>query len=142
MVNYRQLYIDKKTHEMVKSESAKRNESMKSLVHDAIIEYFERHKVVTNKIITSESHKPKDIELGELYDFFDEYIKKHTYFNLRSLAIEFLINNESLTYKEASNSKNLRSIKYRFSKITTNATQQEILKRYNKRTFRVIKNIK
>jgi len=140
MVNDRQINIDKKTHGIVKMESEKRNESMKSLVQDAIIEYFEKHKVVANKMIMSESLNPKDIELGELYDFFDEYINKHTYFNIRSLSIEFLMNNESLTYNEASNSKNLRRIKYRFSKITTNATQQEILKRYNKRTFRVIKN--
>lgn len=50
---------------------------MKSLVQDAIIEYFERHKVI------SERYKPNknDFELEALYDFFDEYITKHTYFN-------------------------------------------------------------
>lgn len=139
MVKDTQINITKKIHAIVKSESTKRNESMKSLVQDAITEYFERHKVITNKMITSESSNPKDIEMGELYDFFDEYINKHTYFNIKSLSIEFLMNSESLTYKEASNLEDLGRIKNRFSKITREANQQEILKRYNKRTFRVIK---
>ena len=136
MVNDRQINIGKRIHEIVKSESTKRNESMKSLVQDAIIEYFERHKMITNK-----SCNPKDIELGELYDFFDEYINRHTYFNIRNLSIEFLMNNESLTYNEASKSIDLGRIKNRFSKITREANQQEMLKRYNKRTFRVIKKV-
>lgn len=115
MVNDRQININKKTHGIVKMESEKRNESMKNLVQDAIIEYFERHKVVVNKMTTCENYNPKDIELGELYDFFDEYINKHTYFNIRSLSIEFLMNNESLTYNEASKSMDLGKIKNRFS---------------------------
>ena len=136
MVNDRQINIGKRIHEIVKLESTKRNESMKSLVQDAIIENFERHKMITNK-----SCNPKDIELGELYDFFDEYINRHTYFNIRNLSIEFLMNNESLNYNEASKSIDLGRIKNRFSKITREANQQEMLKRYNKRTFRVIKKV-
>jgi len=38
------LYIDEKTHEIIKLESTKRKISMKKLVHDAVIEYLERHE--------------------------------------------------------------------------------------------------
>ena len=141
MVNDRQINIGKRIHEIVKSESTKRNETMKSLVQDAIIEYFERHKVVMRKMITNKTCNPKDIELGEFYDYFDEYINNHTYFNIRSLSIEFLMSNESLTYNDASKSMELGRIKNKFSKITREANQQEMLKRYNKRTFRVIKKV-
>ena len=37
--------MDNKTHEILKIESAKRKISMKKLVHNAVIEYFERHKI-------------------------------------------------------------------------------------------------
>ncbi len=136
MVKY-VLNIEKKVHEIVKSESIKRRESMKSLVQNAIIEYFNRHKVVTIGLITSES-QTKDIEVGVLYDFLDEYIKKHTYFNLRSLSIGFLMNSESLIHKDASKSEDLGKIIYRFSKITKDAIQQKILMKFNSRTFKVI----
>lgn len=39
--------IDTKTHEILKLESAKRKISMLKLVHDAVIEYLERHETPT-----------------------------------------------------------------------------------------------
>jgi len=41
---YKWIGIDIKTHEILKLESAKRNISMKKIVHDTVIEYLERHK--------------------------------------------------------------------------------------------------
>lgn len=40
-----QIRVDIKTHETIKIESAKRNISMKKLVHDAVIEYLEKHEI-------------------------------------------------------------------------------------------------
>lgn len=37
--------MDIKTHEALKLESVKRKTSMKKLVHDAVIEYLEKHKM-------------------------------------------------------------------------------------------------
>jgi len=42
--------MDSETHSILKIESAKRNISMKKLVHDAVIEYFERHKVFNSNL--------------------------------------------------------------------------------------------
>lgn len=39
------ICVDIKTHKIIKIESAKRDISMKKLVHDAVIEYLERHEI-------------------------------------------------------------------------------------------------
>lgn len=41
----KRLNIDIETHEIVKLEAVKRKIFMKKLVHDAVIEYLERHKI-------------------------------------------------------------------------------------------------
>lgn len=126
------LGIEKEVHEIVKSESKKRNKSIKDLVQDAIIEYFKRHSIIKSESL------PREIKLGELYDFFDEYIKEHAYFNIRNLSIEFLMDIGSFTYKDASKSEGLGKIKYRFSRIIGVAIQQKILMKHNRQTIKVI----
>lgn len=39
------IFVDVETKEIVKLESVKRKIFMKVLVHDAVIEYLERHKI-------------------------------------------------------------------------------------------------
>ena len=42
------IFVDVETKERVKLESVKRKIFMKKLVHDAVIEYLERHKIEGN----------------------------------------------------------------------------------------------
>ena len=77
-----------------------------------------------------------------LKDYFREFIKDRAYFKLKTLAIEFLTDNTSLTYKQASSNDNLRGTIMRFSKITTQAKEEEIVKKYNSRVYQIIKKVK
>lgn len=90
----------------------------------------------------SESYNTNEFELEKLCKFFDEYIKDHVYFSIRKLAIEFLTNNTSLTYKEASTTEGFLGMIMRFSKIITQAKREEIVEKYNANTYKVIKNVK
>ena len=76
-----------------------------------------------------------------LKDYFREFIKDRAYFRLKTLAIEFLTDNTPLTYKQASQT-NLRGIIMRFSKITTQAKQEKIIKKYNDRVYQIIDRVK
>ena len=87
-------------------------------------------------------YKTSEFESEVLKDYFREFIKDRVYFRIRTLAIEFLIDNTSLTYKQASSNNNLRGTIMRFSKITTRAKQDNIIKKYNSNTYKVIKIIK
>lgn len=61
--------MDIKTHEILKLESVKRKTSMKKLVHDAVIEYVERHKIERTDLPPAKKKPEKE---GNLTD----YIKK------------------------------------------------------------------
>ena len=88
----------------------------------------------------SESYNTNEFESEVLKDYFREFIKDRFYFRIKTLAIEFLTDNTSLTYKQASNTKELRGIIMRFSKITTQAKRENIIERYNNRVYQIIKN--
>ena len=88
----------------------------------------------------SESYNANDFESNLLKDYFHEFIKDHFYFRIKALAVEFITDNTSLTYKQASNTKELRGIIMRFSKITTQAKRENIIKKYNNRVYQIIKN--
>lgn len=88
----------------------------------------------------NESYNTNDFESNLLKDYFYEFIKDRFYFRIRTLAIEFLTDNTSLNYKQASNTKELRGIIMRFSKITTQAKRENIVRRYNNRVYQIIKN--
>lgn len=88
----------------------------------------------------NESYNTNDFESSLLKDYFYEFIKDRFYFRIRTLAIEFLTDNTSLNYKQASNTKELRGIIMRFSKITTQAKRENIVRRYNNRVYQIIKN--
>ena len=88
------------------------------------------------------SYRTNEFESEVLNAYFREFIKDRVYFRIRTLAIEFLIDNTSLTYKQASSNDSLRGTIMRFSKITTRAKQDNIIKKYNSNTYKVIKIIK
>ena len=88
----------------------------------------------------SESYNANDFKSEVLIDYFHEFIKDRFYFRIRTLAIEFLTDNTSLTYKEASQTNNLLGMIMRFSKITTQAKRENIIKKYNDRVYQIIKN--
>ena len=88
----------------------------------------------------SESYNTNDFKSEVLKDYFHEFIKDRFYFRIKTLAIEFITDNTSLTYKEASNTKGLLGIIMRFSKITTQAKRENIIKKYNDRVYQIIKN--
>lgn len=90
----------------------------------------------------SESYETNEFESEVLKDYFREFIKDRFYFRIRTLAIEFLTDNTSLTYKQASSNDNLRGTIMRFSKITTQAKEEEIVKKYNSRVYQIIKKVK
>ena len=89
-----------------------------------------------------ESYKTNEFESEVLKEYFREFIKDRFYFRVRTLAIEFLTDNTTLNYKDASQTENLRGIVMRFSKITTQAKQDNIIRKYNSNTYKVIKIIK
>ena len=95
-------------------------------------------------VIMSKNYKTnvKEFEPEFLEDYFYEFIKHCVYFRTRTLAIKFLTDNTSLTYNEASKTENLRGIIMRFSRITTHAKQENIVKKCNKRTYKIIKKVK
>ena len=88
----------------------------------------------------SESYNTNNFKSEVLKDYFHEFIKDRFYFRIRTLAIEFLTDNTSLTYKEASQTNNLLGMIMRFSKITTQAKKENIIKKYNDRVYQIIKN--
>ena len=89
-----------------------------------------------------ESYKTNKFESEVLKDYFREFIKDRFYFRVRTLAIEFLTDNTTLTYKDASQTENLLGMIMRFSKITTQAKQDNIIKKYNDRVYQIIKKVK
>ena len=86
MSKYKTLNIDKKIHSVLKEESGKRLISMKQLVHDAVIEYFERHKVFDSnldpdtiekiKVCIEEIYKPEKIKNIWINTLIDKIAKK------------------------------------------------------------------
>ncbi len=78
--------IDIKTHEIIKIESAKRNISMKKLVHDAVIEYLEKHKmewidltpeiIEKIKVCTVKVFEPKNVRTKWIKNLVDIVAKK------------------------------------------------------------------
>jgi len=83
-----------------------------------------------------------DFESEVLKKYFNEFIKDRFYFSIRTLAINFISDNTSLNYKEASQTNNLLRTIMRFSKITTQAKREEIIRKYNTNTYKIIKNVK
>lgn len=83
-----------------------------------------------------------EFELEFLEDYFYEFIKHCVYFRIRTLAIQFLSDNTSLTYNQASQTENLHGIIVRFSRITAHAKREKIIKKFNKQTFKIIKKVK
>ena len=90
----------------------------------------------------SKNNKPNKFESEALERYFNEFIKNHIYFKIRTLAIGFISNNTSLNYKQASSNDNLRGTIMRFTRIIIRAKQQEIISKYNSNTYKVIKTIK
>lgn len=90
----------------------------------------------------NENNKPNNFESKVLKSYFNEFIRDRVYFNIRTLAIGFISENTSLTYKQASSNDNLRGTIMRFSKITTQAKRDEIIRKYNTNTYEIIKNVK
>jgi len=88
------------------------------------------------------SYETNEFKSEVLKEYFHEFIKDRFYFRVRTLAIEFLTDNTSLTYKDASQTKNLLGMIMRFSKITTQAKQEKIIKKYNDRVYQIIKKVK
>ena len=95
-----------------------------------------------NKPNEFESYKTNDFELEALESYFHEFIKDRFYFRIRTLAIGFISDNTSLTYKQASSNDNLRGTIMRFSKIIIRAKREETIKKYNTNTYKVVKNVK
>lgn len=89
----------------------------------------------------SENYKTNEFKSEALESYFHEFIKDRFYFRIRTLAINFISDNTSLTYKQASNTKELRGMVMRFSKITTQARRENIIKKYNDRVYQIIKNV-
>ncbi|MBA7492944.1 hypothetical protein ES702_03497 [subsurface metagenome] len=90
----------------------------------------------------NENYKPNDFELEALESYFHEFIEDRFYFRIRTLAINFISDNTSLNYKQASQTENLLGTIMRFSKITAQAKRENIIKKYNERVFQIIKNVK
>ena len=90
----------------------------------------------------NKSYETNEFESEVLNAYFREFIKDRVYFRIRTLAIEFLIDNTSLTYKQASSNDNLRGTIMRFSKITTRAKHDKIIKKYNDRVYQIIDRVK
>ena len=88
----------------------------------------------------SESYNTNGFDVELLRDYFHEFIKDRFYFRIRTLAIEFLTDHTSLTYEEASQTDGLLGMVMRFSKITTQARRENIIKKYNDRVYQIIKN--
>ena len=89
-----------------------------------------------------ENYETNDFELEALESYFHEFVKDRFYFRIRTLAINFISDNTSLNYKQASQTENLLGMIMRFSKITTKARRENIIKKYNDRVFQIIKNVK
>lgn len=83
-----------------------------------------------------------DFESEVLKNYFNEFIRDRVYFNIRTLAIGFISDNTSLTYKQASSNDNLRGTIMRFSKIITQAKREKTVRKYNTNTYEIIKNVK
>lgn len=90
----------------------------------------------------NENNKPNNLESEVLKNYFNEFIRDRVYFNIRTLAIGFISDNTSLTYKQASSNDNLRGTIMRFSKIIIQAKRDEIIRKYNTNTYEIIKNVK
>ena len=89
-----------------------------------------------------ESYKTNEFKSEVLKEYFHEFIKDRFYFKIKTLAINFISDYTSLTYKQASSNDNLRGTIMRFSKITTQAKEEEIVKKYNSRVYQIIKKVK
>jgi len=87
-----------------------------------------------------ENYKANEFKSEALESYFLEFIKDRFYFRIRTLAISFVSDNTSLTYKQASQTENLLGVVMRFSKITTRAKREEVIKKYNTNTYKIIKN--
>ena len=90
----------------------------------------------------NESYRTNEFKSEVLREYFHEFIKDRFYFRIRTLAINFISDYTSLTYKQASSNDNLRGTIMRFSKITTRAKQDNTIEKYNSNTYKVIKIIK
>ncbi len=86
--------------------------------------------------------KPMEFELEILENYFKEFIKNRVYFSTRTLAIEFLTDNTSLSYRQAPNSDRLHGMIVRFSRFTRKAKQEKLITKLNKRTYEIIKKVK
>jgi len=95
-------------------------------------------------VIMSKNYKNNinEFKLEFLEDYFYEFIKHCVYFRIRTLAIKFLSDITSLTYNQASQTENLRGIIVRFSRTTTHAKREKIVKKINKQTYKIIKKVK
>ena len=91
------------------------------------------------ELIMSESYETNDFESEALERYFNEFIRDRVYFRIRTLAINFISDNTSLNYKEASSNDNLLGTIMRFSKITAQAKRENIIKKYNERVYQIIK---
>lgn len=91
----KRLNIDIKTHEIVKLEAAKRKISMKKIVHDAVIEYLERHEIVWTdltpeiiekiKVCAIKVFEPKNVKTKWIKNLIDIVTKK---VNMRTDIVE------------------------------------------------------
>ena len=90
----------------------------------------------------NESYNTNEFGSEVLKNYFNEFIRDRVYFNIRTLAINFISDNTSLTYKQASQTNNLFGMIMRFSKITTQAKREKTVRKYNTNTYEIIKNVK
>lgn len=90
----------------------------------------------------SEKYEPNEFEFKTLENYFQKFIEDRVYFRIRTLAINFISDNTSLTYKQASENDGLLGLVMRFSKITTKAKREKIIRKYNTNTYQVVKNVK
>ena len=90
----------------------------------------------------NESYNTNEFGSEVLKNYFNEFIRDRVYFRIRTLAINFISDNTSLTYKQASQTNNLIGTIMRFSKITIQAKQENTVRKYNTNTYQIIKNVK
>lgn len=67
------IFVDMKIRKIVKLEAVKRDISMKKLVHDAVIEYVERHKIERIDLLPAKKTPEKE---GNLTDYINIKEKK------------------------------------------------------------------
>ncbi|KKL46958.1 hypothetical protein LCGC14_2340360 [marine sediment metagenome] len=89
------IWVDEETHSKLRIESGKSKISMKKIVHDAVIEYIERHRVLDSdldpdtiekiKNCVEEIFKPKNVKRIWINNLIDKIAKK---LNLEKYLVE------------------------------------------------------